>query len=199
MLRRVKRVAVAVVLVLAVSPRAARAEAKIAPDDTKDGYFQVFATSFLGDGIRFNNPYRLATPLGSSAESLSRTAAYVDFGVALTLGAPAGLQHGVALRTSIAIEGVHQSVLTPSYLVWRRFRAWALYGRAGIPVVLSPDVTGGGEVGGGAVWFWRGGVGVAAEIVGDVIYGAGTREIARPAYPVMSAQLGVVVALEALP
>lgn len=199
MLGRVKRLAAVVLLVFCLVPRAAGAEEKIAPDDTKSGYFQVFATSFLGDGLRFNNPYRLATPLGSNAESLSRTAAYVDFGVAMTLGAPAGVQHGLALRTSIAIEGVRQSVLTPSYLLWRRGRSWAFYGRAGIPIVLSPNVTGGVELGGGAVWFVRGGIGVAGELVGDLVYGAGTRDVARPAYPVLSAQLGLVVALEVLP
>ena len=40
---------------------------------------------------------------------------------------------------------------------------------------------------------------VAAEIVGDVFYGAGTREVATPAYPVLSAQLGLVLAVEVLP
>ena len=100
---------------------------------------------------------------------------------------------------SFALEGVRQGVFTPAYLAWRRWRSWALYGRAGVPIVLSPDATWGLEAGGGAVWFARAGIGVAAEVVGDVFYGAGTREVARPAYPVLSAQLGVVVAYEVLP
>ena len=166
---------------------------------TKSGYVQLFATSFVGDGVRFNNPYRVATPLGADAESVSRTASYVDVGVALTLGDPLGWQHGLALRVSRSLAGVTQSVIAPAYLLWRRWRTTALYARAGIPIVLTPETTWGLEAGGGGVWFFRGGVGVAAEIVGDVFYGAGTREVATPAYPVLSAQLGLVVAFEVLP
>ena len=54
------------------------------PFASKPGYVQLFLTSFFGDGLRFNNPYRLATPLGDNAESLSRTAPYVDIGLAAT-------------------------------------------------------------------------------------------------------------------
>jgi hypothetical protein len=169
------------------------------PPVTRSGYAQLFATAFLGDGLRFNNPYRLATPLGSSAESVSRTAAYTEIGIAATLGAPAGLQHGAALRMSFALEGVRQAVLVPSYLLWRRWTHFAAYGRAGLPIVLSPDATWGLEAAAGGVWFPRAGLGVAAELVGDVFYGAGTREVATPAYPIVSGQLGVIVAYEVLP
>ena len=48
----------------------------------------VFATGYVGDGLRFNNPYRLATILGSQAQSLSRTATYADLGAAVVLGHP---------------------------------------------------------------------------------------------------------------
>jgi hypothetical protein len=171
----------------------------VPPGGTKPGYLQLSATAFVGDGLRFNNPYRLATPLGSNAESVSRTAAYTDLGLAVTLGNPLGLQHGVALRASFALEGVGQAVLVPAYLAWRRWRAWAVYGRAGIPIVMSPDATWGGELSGGGVFFVRAGIGVAAELVGDLFYGAGTREVARPAYPVLSAQLGAIVTWEVLP
>lgn len=177
----------------------ARAEPSSGWAESKPGYGQLFATAYVGDGLRFNNPYRLATPLGSNAESLSRTASYVDVGLALTLGDPLGLQQGGALRLSSAMEGISQQVLTPSYLMWRRWRSWAAYGRAGLPIVLSPQATWGLEIGGGGVWFFRGGIGVAAEVVGDLFYGAGTRDVARPAYPVLSAQLGVVIAYEVLP
>jgi hypothetical protein len=202
MLRAVTRSAIAplaalVALALASSARARAEEGTVV--ETKPGYAQLFGTAFVGDGLRFNNPYRLATPLGSSAESVSRTSAYADVGAAATIGAPSGLQHGVALRMSFALEGVHQAVITPAYLLWRRFRAWAVYGRAGVPIVLSPNATWGMEAGAGAVWFARAGIGVAAEMVGDVFYGAGTREVSRPAYPVLSGQLGVVVAYEVLP
>jgi hypothetical protein len=173
--------------------------ARAKPGDHKAPYFEVLATTFVGDGLRFNNPYRLATPLGSTAESISRTAAYTDLGAAVTLGNPFGFRHGFALRFSIALEGVRQGVLTPSYLLWRRWSAFGVYGRAGFPIVVSPDRTWGLEAAAGGVWFVRGGIGIAGEIVGDVFYGAGTREVQTPAYPVLSAQLGLLVAYEVLP
>src|SRR5262249_5432204 len=79
------------------SPSAA-APAREEPFATKPGYLQVFGTVMGGTGLRFNNPYRLATPLGSDAESVSRTAAYVDLGLGATFGSPLGFQHGAALR-----------------------------------------------------------------------------------------------------
>ena len=169
------------------------------PFASKPGYVQLFLTSFFGDGLRFNNPYRLATPLGDNAESLSRTAPYVDIGLAATLGHPLGIQHGGALRTSVAATGIGQVVLAPSYLAWRRWRSLAVYGRGGTPIVLTPNVTWGFEAGAGATYFFLGGVGVAAEVVGDVFYGAGTREKAVTSYPILSGQLGFVLAYEVLP
>lgn len=162
-------------------------------------YFQVIATTLVGDGLRFNNPYRLATPLGSSAESLSRTAAYVDVGLAATMGNPTGLQHGISLRLSLALEGVQQGVFVPSYLGWYRKKAWAVYGRAGIPIVSGPQPTWGIEAALGGAWFARAGIGLALELVGDVFYGAGTREKNIVSYPVLSAQAGLIVAYEVLP
>jgi hypothetical protein len=159
----------------------------------------VLASAFFGDGLRFDNPYRLATPLGSSAESISRTSSYVDVGLAAVYGDARGLQHGVALRMSLAVEGVEQAVLVPSYLLWRRFRSVAAFARVGPALVLNPDVTWGSEASLGGVWFVRGGVGVAAELVGDLFYGAGTRDVATPAYPVFSGQLGVILSYEVLP
>jgi len=169
------------------------------PFRTKPGYVQLFVTSFLGDGLRFNNPYRLATPLGDDAESVSRTAPYIDIGLAATFGNPLGLQHGAALRTSAALSGVGQVVMTPSYLAWRRWSSIAVYGRAGVPLVVTPAVTWGLEAGLGATWFFLGGFGVAAEVIGDVFYGAGTSEKATVTYPVLSGQLGLVAAFEVLP
>ena len=159
----------------------------------------LVATAYVGDGLRFNNPYRLATVLGSNAQSLSRTAGYVDVGAAILSGSPARLAHGLALRVSVAVEGVPQSVLTPSYLVLHRVGSWGAYARAGLPVVLSPDTTWGVEAAAGGLWFARAGLGVAAELVGDVFYGAGTREVARPAYPILSAQAGLWISWEAFP
>ncbi len=169
------------------------------PFRTRPGYVQIFLTTFFGDGLRFNNPYRLSTPLGSDAESVSRTAPYIDIGLGATFGNPLGFQHGATLRTSAALSGVGQVVMTPSYLGYRRWSSIALYGRAGIPIVVTPDATWGLEAGLGATWYFLGGIGVAAEMVGDVFYGAGTRDKATVTYPVLSGQLGFVVAYEVLP
>ena len=182
---------------LAVPAAAAADEDALAPL-SRPVSVDVLATAFVGDGLRFNNPYRLATVLGSNAQSLSRTAGYVDVGGALLVGDPTRTASGVALRVSVALEGVPQSVLTPSYLLLHRAGAWGAYGRAGVPVVLSPDVTWGLEGGVGGVWFARAGVGVAAELVGDVFYGAGTRDVAHPAYPVLSGQAGFWLSWEAV-
>ncbi len=172
---------------------------RVDPAARLPGDVELMVTSFVGDGLRFNNPYRLATPLGASAESVSRTATYGDFGFAVVGGDPSGIRSGAALRLSMAIEGVPQSVMTPSYLAWRRWRHWAAYGRVGTPLVLTPSLTWGLEASAGAVWLVRGGIGIATELVGDLFYGAGTREAATPAYPVLSAQLGLILDYEVLP
>src|SRR5262249_40359230 len=116
-----------------------------------------------------------------------------------TFGTPLGYQHGAALRTSVAVEGVRQAVITPSYLGYRRWSALALYGRAGVPVVATPEVTWGFEAGAGATWFFLGGIGVTGEIIGDVFYGTGTAESRVTTYPVLSGQIGIVVLHEVLP
>ncbi len=169
------------------------------PFATKSGYAQIFATMMGGTGLRFNNPYRLAMPLGGDAESVSRTSGYVDLGLGMTLGNPLGFQHGASLRTSIAVEGVGQVVLTPSYFLWRRKGALAAFGRAGVPIVLAPDVTWGFEGAVGGVFFFLGGIGAVAELVGDLFYGTGTREVSTAAYPVLSGQLGFIGTYEVLP
>lgn len=169
------------------------------PLATKPGYAQLFATAMGGTGLRFNNPYRLSTPLGDSAESVSRTAAYVDIGLAATFGHPLGWQHGFALRTSTAVEGVGQVVMTPSYFGWRRWRALAGFVRAGTPFLLTPDTTWGLEAAAGGAWFFLGGVGLTAELVGDVVYGTGTRDVKTATYPILSGQLGLIATYEVLP
>lgn len=202
--------ALAVVVVASVSTssaaRAADDADEAAPAPTEDeplavkpGYAQVFATMMSGAGLRFNNPYRLSTPLGDDAESVSRTSAYLDVGLAMTLGGPLGFQHGAALRTTVAVEGVPQVVMTPSYFGWRRKGALAAFGRAGIPLVLTPDATFGLEAAVGGVFFFLGGLGIVAEVVGDVFYGAGTRDVAVATYPVLSGQLGLMGTYEVLP
>lgn len=170
------------------------------PFATKSGYMQFFATAMGGVGLRFNNPYRLSTPIGGDAESVSRTSSYVDLGLGTTLfGHPMGFQHGISLRLSVALEGVSQLVFTPSYLLWRRKGAWAGYGRLGAAIVTSPDLTWGLEAAGGAAWFFLGGLGVVAEVVGNVFYGVGTTDVATATYPVLSGQLGLIGSYEVLP
>ncbi|MFO0736339.1 MAG: hypothetical protein U0270_10675 [Labilithrix sp.] len=192
----------ALLLAVAVPVIASTASAREREDPfaTKSGYMQFFATAMGGVGLRFNNPYRLQTSLGSDAESVSRTSSYADLGLATTLfGQPLGFQHGLALRTSIALEGVSQVVFTPSYLLWRRKGAWAGYGRAGFGVVTAPDLTWGLEAAGGAAWFFLGGIGLVAEVVGNVFYGVGTTDVATATYPVLSGQLGLIGSYEVLP
>ncbi len=179
------------------TPTPARGELAAFAD--RPGYAQLQARTLVGAGLRFNNPYRLATPLGASAESVSRTPFYADLGVAALLGAPRGFQHGLDLGVALALEGVRQSVLTPSYLLYRRKGAFAGAARLGTPVVLTPDVTVGAELALSATYFFRAALGARAELIGDVFYGAGTVERKVPAYPMLSLALGVVVVYEVLP
>lgn len=192
--------ALLVALVALTSSGEARAdEESHAPTARKSGWVDVFATAFVGDGLRFNNPYRLSTILGSDAQSLSRTAVYADLGGALVLGDPLTLAHGLSLRASISMEGVPQAVMTPAYLAFHRWGPWSVYGRVGPSIVLTPDTTWGIEGGAGGVWFPRAGIGLAAELVGDLFYGAGTHDVQVATYPVMSAQAGLWLSWEALP
>ncbi|MFO0677637.1 MAG: hypothetical protein U0169_13970 [Polyangiaceae bacterium] len=187
-------------LLLAAMTSARTADAEVVKvGDTKAPFATAMATTLVGTGLRFNNPYRLATPLGTTAESVSRTATYVDVGLGLTFGAPRGFQHGATFRWSFSTEGVAERVIVPSYLLYRRWRDWAAYGRAGIPIVLAPTRTFGVEGSLAAVWFFRGGIGVVGEVVGSLVYGAGTREVEKPAYPVLSGQLGLLFAYEVMP
>ena len=185
----------ALVVMLAVT-RAAAQDAEPAP---KHGLpFTLHASALFGDGLRFNDPYRLATVL-TNAESVSRTASYVDLVAAITLGDPRKFQAGFSLHTTLALEGVQQTVLAPSFVLHRRFRDVAAYARAGSPFVCSPEFTWGLEGALGGVWYVRGGIGLVAEIVGDIFYGAGTREVSAAAYPVLSGELGVTIAYEVVP
>lgn len=170
------------------------------PFADKPGLVGLMGTALVGTGLRFNNPYRLATPLGADAESVSRTSSFVDLGIGVTLfGRALGLRHGPALRATFALEGISQAVLTPSYFVTKRKGALAAWGRAGLPIVVTPDVTWGFEAAVGGAYYMLGGIGIAGEVVGDVFYGAGTAEVATATYPVLSAQLGLIVSYEALP
>lgn len=161
---------------------------------------RIFGTLAFGKGIRFNNPYRLSAQLGSTPESASLTASYVDLGLAFALGPPDGLQHGAALHFSAALHGVPQTVLTPTYLLaYRGPHRWLAYGRLGPSFVLSPDVTFGGEVAGGFGFFITSRIAVSSELVFDVYYGAGTHDVGVATYPILSGQLGLLFDYEVLP
>lgn len=161
---------------------------------------RLLASTAVGTGLRFNNPYRLRTELGADARSVSLTAGYVDLGVAYALGPPDGLQHGAALRLSIALAGVSQQALTPSYLLaYRGEQRFLAYGRLGPSILLSPDPNVGAEVGAGLGWFLTAGLGLVAELVFNAYSGAGTRQTSAAVYPVLSGQLGLLVDYELLP
>jgi len=150
----------------------------------------LLALSF-GRGFRFNNPYRLATPLGDTAESVSLAATYLDLGGALLFG-PGEFRQGVALGGSVALQGIGQLVLTPSYLaVFGLDGDFALRGRAGIPLVVAPDATAGLEAALGASFAVAYGLGAVAELVGDVYFGAATDERSITTIPMLSLQLGI--------
>jgi hypothetical protein len=177
----------------------ARLRTPTLPEPERASWFRVTGTLGAGLGLRFNNPYRLATPLGANAESVSRTAAYVDAGVALSFGDPEGIVHGPVLRWDHAAQGVGQDVLTPSYALGKRWLTWETWGRVGVPLVLRPDVSAGGELAVGGAWFATQGLGAWGELVGDLFFGAGTLDAKRPTYPVLSLQVGAIFEWERLP
>ena len=164
-------------------------------------YFHTFGTLSLGKGLRFNNPYRLSTPLGKTPESVSSTATYYDLSLGAVRGAPGGLSHGAVLHLSIAAQGIPQQVLSLSYIGLERIGngRTLLFGRAGIPVVLSPDAGGGLEAAFGAAFMISAGLGVQSELVGSVFYGAGTADRSVTTIPVLSAELGLFIDYEVLP
>lgn len=171
------------------------------PIPGSDAYWHTFASLGIGKGLRFNNPYRLATPIGDTPESLSWTAAYYDIAIGAVRGPALGLSHGAVLHLSIAAQGIPQEVLTPSYVAIDRIGdgRFLLLGRAGIPIVLEPDLTGGVELGAGAAYLITAGLGVQGELAGSLFYGAATQDKSVSTIPVLSAQLGVFIDYEVLP
>lgn len=163
-------------------------------------YSHWFATSAVGRGLRFNNPFRLETELGDGADSLSLTATYVDFGLGAVFGNPDGFRHGAVAHLSVAVEGVAQEVGSLSYILLRPFGRDVLgFARAGFPVVLEPDVSSGLELGVGGAWLLTGGIGVAAELVSSLFFGAATWEHDPTLVPLVSLQIGAWAQYEVLP
>ncbi|HLV21674.1 MAG TPA: hypothetical protein VKZ49_12355, partial [Polyangiaceae bacterium] len=144
--------------------------------------------------------YRLQTPLGDEPESLSLSATYLSILAGAALGDPDGLQHGLSFDLAAALDGIPQEVLTPSYVMLRRLppRMW-IWGRAGTPVVLEPDLNLGLEAGAGAAWLVRAGIGLTAELIGSIFYGAATLDRPVTVIPMLSLQVGVRADYEMLP
>jgi hypothetical protein len=163
--------------------------------------YAFFGGLAAGRGIRFNDPFRLRTELGSSAESLSLTATYLDLHFGAVVGGGGGaLSHGIAAHGSFALGGVRQEVITPSYVLLARVDPrWGVVGRAGIPVVVEPDLSAGLEAAVGGVFHLTAAVGVTASLVGSLFFGAATLDTGRTTIPVLSLEGGVVYDFEVLP
>ncbi len=145
----------------------------------------------VGRGLRFNNPYRLATPLGDTAESVSLAATYLDFGLAVLFG-QRDFRHGAALSGSVALQGIGQFVLTPSYMAqFGLSHGVGVRARVGVPVVVAPDTSLGLEAAVGPSIDMAYGLGAALELVGSVFFGAATDQTSVTTIPMLSLQVGV--------
>ncbi|HLV67141.1 MAG TPA: hypothetical protein VKY73_15075 [Polyangiaceae bacterium] len=189
----------------ALVPRAANAADTAEPShartaESSGSYAHFFGALAVGRGLRFNNPYRLATQLGETEQSLSLTASYADVSAGASFGSPSGFRHGAVAHLSTALEGIGQEVASLSYVVLHPVgRDVLVLARAGVPLVLRPDPTTGGELAAGATWFFSGGLGLSAELVGSLFFGAPTWERDPSAIPIVSLQVGVWTEYEVLP
>lgn len=146
----------------------------------------------VGKGLRFNNPYRLATPLGDTAESISTSATYLEVAAGIVRPVARGFWHGAALSGVVALEGIGQFGLTPAYLAELECAPSVLLrGRLGVPIVVAPDTTWGLEAAFGPKLVLTHGLGVSAELVADVFFGAATEEKNVTTIPMLSFQLGL--------
>ncbi len=194
--------ALALVVSLRGAPARAEEQAPVPPElAPNDGlYVHLFGALAIGRGIRFNNPYRLSTPLGDDAESLSLTSTYADLSATSAFGDAEGFQHGGSIHLSVALAGIPQEVATPGYVLVYPFPPnFFVYGRAALPIIVEPDTNVGYELAAGGAWLWTAGIGATAELVGDLFYGAATQDKAVSAIPVLSFQFGVIVDYEILP
>lgn len=163
-------------------------------------YVHGFGELMLGKGLRLNNPFRLATPTGDDPDGLSFTAYYLDLGAGAAFGPPDGLQHGGEVSLSIATDGIAQQVMSLSYVALYPVASNALIrGRAGMPIVLSPDGNVGMELAFGGAWLLTGGFGLSAELVGSLFYGAATDEKSSTSVPLLSLEIGGWFDHEVLP
>jgi hypothetical protein len=154
----------------------------------------------VGRGLRLNNPYRLQTQLGSTAESLSATATYLDVRALAQLGDPAGWHHGLGFSAAVALQGLEQEVLTPAWVTSFAVSDWFwLSGHAGAPLVIRPDFNAGIELGAQACYWVRSGIGTYASVVWDQFWGAATDQTAASWIPIVALQAGVSLRYEVLP
>ncbi len=163
-------------------------------------YVHTFVGVGIGKGLRLNNPFRLQTQLGASAESLSATATTLELELAALLGDPVGWHHGFGVSGSVALEGVPQQVVAPSYEVGVPLspRFW-WRGRAGIGFVTQPDFNAGIELGSQLVMLASAGLGGYVGVAYGHYWGAATDETQATTIPVMALQLGATMIYEVLP
>lgn len=155
--------------------------------------YRLFGGIAFGRGIRFNNPYRLRTELGSDAESVSVTATYASLSAGGLVAAGKHWLHGASVDGSFALDGIAQEVVTPSYTAWfEPDPRWSLRGRAGVPIVVEPDLNAGFELAFGGVYRLTAGVGLTASVVGSLFFGAATYEASRTTIPIASFEVGVL-------
>jgi hypothetical protein len=112
------------------------------------------------------------------------------------------------LHLGVALEGVAQQALSASYLVLYR-GPWPVlgYGRAGTSLLTAPDANVGGELAAGLAYFFTGALGLNAELVGNLYWGADVCEFETAAgcqaeasvIPVLSIQGGIIMDYEVLP
>lgn len=170
------------------------------PSPVEGTYVHGFGELMLGKGLRLNNPFRLATPVGDEPDGLSFTAYYLDLGIGAAFGPPAGVQHGGEVSLSVATDGIAQQVMTLSYVALLPLSSQALVrGRGGLPIILGPDSNVGFELAAGGAYLLTGGLGLSAELVGSLFYGAATPEKSSTAFPVLSLEVGVWFDHEVLP
>jgi len=177
--------------VLATGWSEGRAAAELATAEPQAMPLSGLLSLAVGRGFRFNNPYRLETPLGDTAESVSLAATYLDLGGALVFG-ERSFRHGAALGGDVALQGIGQFVLTPSYLAQFGLNdALGVSGRVGVPIVVAPDTTLGLEAAVGSNLALAYGLGAQVELVGSVYFGAATDQTSITTIPMLSLQVGL--------
>jgi hypothetical protein len=179
--------------------RTAHAESAPGGGLCADCYLRAQLDAGAGKGLRFNNPFRLQTQLGSSAESLSLSAAYLDLRGALLGGDPFGWHYGGAVSVALALEGIAQQVVTPAFTTGHPISdtLW-LNGYLGCPLVLGPDPNAGVEVAVELSYWPRAGWGLYTGLAWDQFWGAATDDSSAVSIPILAAQLGMSVQYEVL-